>query len=143
MTAKEYLSQYRDCVEDIKAKRLEIEVLLADATAMSPSASGGGHTVGNTSDKVGKKGAALADIEREIEEEREAARTLRRDIRASIAALTDGTLRRLLTYRYICGCTWERVAVKMNMSYVHVVHRLHPKALRQIGDIIFSGNAKM
>ena len=142
MTAKEYLSQYRECVDDIKAKRLELEILLADATSMTPS-TGGSHTVGNTSDKVGRKGAARADIEREIEEELEAARTLRRDIRASIAALRDGTLRRLLTYRYICGCTWERVAVKLDLSYVHVVHRLHPKALREIGDIIFSENEKM
>ena len=137
MTAKEYLSQYRECVEDIKCKREELAILLADATAMSPQIDSGTHTPGAISDKVGRKGAARADIEREIAEELDAARLLRRNIRQSIAALPAGNLRRLLTYRYICGCTWERVAVKMNLSYVHVVHRLHPQALREIGDIIF------
>ena len=142
MTSKEYLSQYREAVKDIRCKQEELEQLREDATAISPSTEGG-HTDGNISDKVGRKAPAIADLEREIEEEKAAARLLRRDIRRSIAALSSGNLRRLLTYRYICGCTWERVAVKMDMSYVHVVHRLHPKALRQIGDIIFSENAKM
>jgi hypothetical protein len=140
MTAKEYLSQYRECVEDIKCKREELEILLSDATSMSPPTDSGTHTPGAISDKVGKKGAARADIEREIEGETESARLLRRDIRQSISRVSSGTLRRLLTYRYICGCTWERVAVKLEMSYVHVVHRLHPKALNEIGDIIFKNN---
>ena len=134
MTAKEYLSQYRECVKDIKAKREELAVLLADATNISPNMSDGTPTPGTIMDKVGWKGAARADIEREIEEECAAAKELRRDIRKSIAALTSGDLRRLLTYRYICGCTWERVAVKMNYSYFHVVKRLHPRALAAIGD---------
>lgn len=142
MTAKEYLSQYRECVEDIKCKREELAILLADATAMTPS-TGGAHTPGAISDKVGRKGAARADIEIEIEGEAEAARLLRQDIRRTIAAIPSGNLRRLLTYRYICGCTWERVAVKMDMSYVHVVHRLHPQALKEVGDIIFSENSGM
>ena len=134
MTAKEYLSQYRDCVEDIKAKRFEIQRLLEEATVITPTTEEGGHAPGNISDKVGKKAALIADLEAEIDEECAAARELRRDIRQSIAALSDGTLRRLLTYRYICGCTWERIAVKMNYSYKHVVHFLHPRALSKIGD---------
>ena len=134
MTAKEYLSQYRDCVESIKCKRFELERLLDDATSITPSREDTGHTTGNVSDKVGRIGSEIADISREIDEECAAVRTLRRDIRASISAVPSGTLRRLLTYRYICGCTWERTAVKLNMSYVHVVHRLHPKALHYIGD---------
>lgn len=141
MTAKEYLLQYREAVDDIRCKRDELAVLLADATNMSPSP-GGSHTPGSTSDKVGRKGAARADIEREIEDEVESARLLRRDIRQSISRVSSGTLRRLLTYRYICGCTWERVAEKLDMSYVHVVHRLHPKALCEIGDIIFLENSE-
>lgn len=134
MTAKEYLSQYRECVRDISCKREELEKLLADATAISPPMDDIGHTPGSVSDKVGRIGAEIADITREIDEECRAARTLRRDIRASIASVKSGNLRRLLTYRYICGCTWERVAIKMGISYVHVVHRLHPQALCQIGD---------
>lgn len=141
MTAKEYLSQYRECVESIRCKREELEKLLADATIMSPAESGT-HTAGNISDRVGKKGAARADIEIEIEGEVEAAKLLRQNIRATIARVPSGNLRRLLTYRYICGCTWERVAVKLDMSYVHVVHRLHPRALALVGEI-FQKNSEM
>lgn len=135
MTAKEYLSQYRECVEGIRCKREELEKLLADATLMSPRMDDGSHAEGNISDKVGRAGSARADIQREIDEECGAARLLRQDIRRSISLVPHGNLRRLLTYRYICGCTWERVAVKMGLSYVHVVHRLHPQALKFIGDI--------
>ena len=137
MTAKEYLSQYRDMVKDVRAKRDELKKLREDATAISPQTSEGGHTPGAVSDKVGRKAAAAADIEREIEEECAACRLLRRDIRATIAQVSSGDLRRLLSYRYICGCTWERVAVKMGYSYVHVVHRLHPRALQAVGDIVW------
>lgn len=134
MTAKEYLSQYRECVKDIRCKREELAQLLEDATCISPVSGDGGHTPGSVSDKVGKNGAKLADISREINEECAAARLLRRDIRRSISNISSGNLRRLLTYRYICGFTWERIAVKMEMSYYHVVHRLHPRALREIGN---------
>lgn len=134
MTAKEYLSQYRDCVKDINCKREELNKLLEDATTITAPTSESGHTVGSISDKVGRKAAEIADIEREIGEEIEAARVLRHDIRSSIAAISSGDLRRLLTYRYICGCTWERIAVKMNYSYFHIVHRLHPRALAEIGN---------
>ena len=137
MTAKEYLSQYRDAVEDIKVKNAELEKLREDAVSISPSSSAE-HTTGNISDKVGRKAPEIADLEREIEEEKAAARLLRRDIRASISKIPIKDLRRLLTYRYICGCTFERVAVKMGRSYYHVVHRLHPAALKKVGDTNFS-----
>lgn len=134
MTAKEYLSQYREAVKMIRTKQDELLTLIEDATAVSPNQSGT-HS-GGTSDKVGRKSAAAADIEREIEEEKATLRVIRRDIRATIAQVRSADLRRLLTYRYICGCTWERVAVKMNYSYVHIVHRLHPRALAAVGDTL-------
>lgn len=133
MTAKEYLSQYIDAVNDIKSMRAELEQLEADATAMSPSASSS-HTPGSISDKVGRKSPEIADLKREIEEEIEAAMYLRRNIRHSIAAISGKDLRRLLRYRYLCGYTFEKIAVKMNYSYYHIVHRMHPRALAKIGD---------
>lgn len=134
MTAKEYLSQYREAVKDIRCMNDDLESLRADATDISPATSSGAHTKGNISDKVGKKAPAIVDLEREIEEQKAAARQLRRDIRKTIWTLPQGNLRRLLNYYYVCNFTWERVAVKMNMSYVHVVHRLHPRALRAVGN---------
>lgn len=141
MTAKEYLSQYREAVKDIRCRQAEIEQLREDATAISPSASAD-HTAGNISDKVGRKAPEIADLEREIEEEKAAARLLRRDIRRTIGAVSGNEMRRLLTYRYLCGFTFERIAVKMGKSYYHVVHRMHPHALRLVGDTDFEKNKK-
>ena len=134
MTAKAYLMQYRICVDDIKMKREELKKLKEDATAVSAALDGGAPTAGNVSDKVGVKSADIVDLEREIEEEMLTMRELRRDIRSSIANVSSPELRRVLTYRYICGCTFERVSVKMGRSYYHVVHRLHPRALKIIGE---------
>ena len=42
----------------------------------------------------------------------------------------------LLYERYINGKTWEQIAVTLNYSFVHVVHRLHPAALRAVQAVI-------
>ena len=42
----------------------------------------------------------------------------------------------LLSLRYLCGMNWEEVAEVMEYSYVHVVGRLHPKALEQFKSIM-------
>ena len=43
--------------------------------------------------------------------------------------------RSLLMHRYVCGKKWEQVADSMGYSYVHTVHRLHPKALKRLSEI--------
>ena len=48
--------------------------------------------------------------------------------------IDDVRCRELLTYRYLCGNTWEQVAEKMDYSFVHVINRLHPKAVRLLED---------
>jgi len=44
--------------------------------------------------------------------------------------IDDIRYKELLTYRYICGDTWEQIAEKMDYSYIHVANRLHPQAVR-------------
>ena len=41
----------------------------------------------------------------------------------------------LLIHRYICDKTWEEIAEAMDYSYVHVVNRLHPRALARVNKI--------
>ena len=43
--------------------------------------------------------------------------------------------RSLLMHRYVCGKKWEQVADSMGYSYVHTVHRLHPKALKRLSEV--------
>lgn len=60
----------------------------------------------------------------------------RKEIAHVIDSVQNTRLRELLTERYINGKTWEQVAVQMNYSYVHIVHRLHPAALRAVQEIL-------
>ena len=48
--------------------------------------------------------------------------------------IDDVRYKELLTYRYLCGNTWEQVAEKMDYSFVHVANRLHPKAVGILKD---------
>lgn len=58
------------------------------------------------------------------------------EILNAINAVEDGTLRRLLELRYLQGETWERIAQSMHYSYKHIVHSLHPKALKKLKEVI-------
>ena len=49
----------------------------------------------------------------------------------AIAALTDGRCRELMTYRYVCGWGWERIAATMNYDLRWLL-RLHGEALQQV-----------
>ena len=44
--------------------------------------------------------------------------------------------------RYINGKTWEQVAVQMNYSYVHIVHRMHPAVLRTLQEVLTQNDRK-
>lgn len=46
--------------------------------------------------------------------------------------IPNSTYRTLLIEYYINCKSWEKVEQDMNYSYVHIVHRLHPRALNEI-----------
>jgi hypothetical protein len=48
--------------------------------------------------------------------------------------IDDARCRELLVYRYLCGNTWDQVAEKMNYSRVHILNRLHPKAVKLLEE---------
>ena len=53
-----------------------------------------------------------------------------------INKISDPACKSLLSLRYLSGMNWEEVADFMVYSYVHIVHRLHPKALEKFGEYI-------
>jgi len=55
----------------------------------------------------------------------------RKCIESCIETLENETLQILMRYRYLLGWTFEKIAVEMNYSYMHVT-RLHGKALEKI-----------
>ena len=99
------------------------------ATAVNPVLSdmpkGGG------TDKIQNAVCRIADIEADINREIDRQIDLRARIETAICAIPDGRLRDLMRYRYIDGLTWEKIAVKMEISYQWVC-KLHGDALKEI-----------
>ena len=61
---------------------------------------------------------------------------VKEEIEAVIDKVEDRKLRNLLRCRYINCMTWEDTAYALGLSYVHVVRRLHPKALCEAQKIL-------
>lgn len=123
MTAKEYLSQYRDCMVRIK----EISRHLQELRGITESLRGE-----DDSPRVALAVSELDDAQDEVTAEIDRLIKLRDDVVSTINSVSSGTYRSLLYNRYVLGMTWEQVAVDMGYSYVHIVHRLHPLALADL-----------
>lgn len=121
MTAKEFLSQYRDCVKELSCKKAEREKLLEDA------------------ESVGEPDTA--EIEDELEKERRNFYRIRREVRAAIKAVPNAQLRCLLTYRYICGAQWSDISLKLHLSHTHVVNRLQNEGLNFVENYLKEGTS--
>lgn len=132
MTAKEYLRQYRKLAADIDSKYEEIRQLRERATRLSPSAMF--DRDGGVSDKVGRTAARIADLERDIRERVNGLVKLQGEITGVIDSIGDPNIRAMLTYRYINGWSWRKIAARMHYSEDHVTCYLHRKALRQVSE---------
>lgn len=134
MTAKEYLQQYRDAVRRAKAAMDHLDELRAMAERITPNygGNGGGYQTG---DRLGAAVARIVDAEARVDAEIELMTATAREVRTTIEAVSE-PYQTLLYERYINGKTWEQIAVTLNYSFVHVVHRLHPAALRAVQAVI-------
>jgi len=130
MTAKEYLSQYKDLNDSINAKLEQVGELRRKAQTVSSGSSDGVHS-STPYDRIGEITARIVDLEREINEDIDRSIDLQREIRAAIATVPEVRLRTLLEYKYINLLTLEETAVRMDYSYKQIC-RLHGKALLQI-----------
>jgi len=77
----------------------------------------------------------IADIEDSVKQDMNRLFELKEKISEIIDKIKEPECKSLLIHRYLCGKKWEQVAEDMGYSYVHVVHRLHPKALKKISEI--------
>ena len=134
MTAKEYLSRYRQINLLIDSKLDELRRAREIATRLSPTAMFDKN--GNVSDKVGSAASRIVDLERKIEGEASELIAIRDEITGTISAVEDERLRELLTMRYINGYGWQKIAFKMHYSVDHVACYMHRKALRDVSKIL-------
>ena len=126
----------------IEAKLEEISYwreLASKAESVFYSDIGGGKKSGS---KSGRKGSKIEDcvckivnIEDSLKKDMDMLFKLKEKISNTINKVKEPECKTLLIHRYLCGKKWEKVAEDMGYSYVHVVHRLHPKALKKISEL--------
>ena len=130
---KEYLRSYRKIRAEAEAIQESINELRLNK--MSPSLGAqDGMPRGNGSSDLSGYAARLDELERKLQEKHDTAVHLMGEITTSIDAMENATERALLRLRYICGYTWERIAVELGYSW-RQVHYIHGKALQNFRKI--------
>lgn len=130
MTAKEYLSQFRDHYrwkkKTIESKQREIKHLEAMAEYSSPKWMGGSNN--SKSDRVGGVAAKIADENNKLQQQIEELLELRRKIEAQIDQLDDERHHVVLWEIYVNGSKIEDVA-EITHYVARTVEYLHHDAL--------------
>ena len=127
-----YLSRYRrlnariDRLLEEKSRWRERALKITPTLSQAPG--GGGNGSGSPIERPMDK---VLEIETEVDKEIDELQIVRQEIKETLNQLDDENLKLLMEYRYIDGMTWERIAVKMNYSYMQIC-RLHGKALKTI-----------
>ncbi|HCM24092.1 MAG TPA: hypothetical protein DHW78_07205 [Ruminococcaceae bacterium] len=126
----DWLNRYRKLDKEVDRKCDELSRWRSRATKITPALTGmpGGGVAG---DRVQDAVEKIVALEGEINAEIDRLLQVRGEIEKAIEAVPDDTLRTLLELRYIDGLTWEKIAVKLNYSYMHIC-RLHGKAIQVI-----------
>jgi len=96
----------------------------------------------NSGGKTSRSGSRLedcickiADIEESLQDDISELIELKEKTMKIIDKIDIPEYRSLLIQRYVCGKKWDQVADSMGYSYVHIVNRLHPKALKKLSEI--------
>jgi DNA-directed RNA polymerase specialized sigma subunit len=127
VTAKEYLMQYRESMERTAEIETHLHELKVEAIRLKDHE---GQSVA-----LDEAVAKYTDACDEYAHDLSRMEVLRSEIQGAIDSVPDKTLRSVLHWRYICGYTWEQVAVKMNYSYRRAT-QLHGTALQHITRIL-------
>ena len=136
----------KDIPEDLRtAMNLNIQVNaktieLSRWREIAQKASGAvfSHVPGHRSNKSRVEDCVIRidTIEQAIATDMDNLMNLTKIISDTIRKISDPKYQTLLNLRYLCGMPWEKVAEVMDYSYVHIVHRLHPKALEKFEEVV-------
>ncbi|QHQ62669.1 DUF1492 domain-containing protein [Anaerocolumna sedimenticola] len=131
MTTLDFLSQaYRlDLRIDSKLEQLASlnELATKCTTTISGMPRNPNHSVSSMANVVAK----IVDLQREIDRDIHQLMDIKRQIAASIKAVENKEYQTLLELRFLCGCTWEEVAIKMGYSIQHT-YRMRDRALKKV-----------
>lgn len=135
MDPKAFLLRYREIQHHIEANAQEALCLrsLAEKCTVSFDSDHSGSGDGQRIPRITEQ---LLRLEAQTEQLTHTLDAVRAEIIAVINAVPQQYHRELLRYRYLAGMKFEQIAVEMHYSYFHLVHRLHPEALRAVKDAI-------
>ena len=139
MTTKEWLSRATNIDREIG--RLLRERRAAWDRAVSITSRLNSTCVSGTKDP--HKYDAVVEYEEMIDARIDELYTTKQEIQSTICRIQDATLRELLDRRYIRGQRFEEIACVLRKpkdgqkyTYRHVVMELHPKALKEVENIL-------
>ena len=125
---KDYLMRYREAVKRAAAASERINELRAMAERITPKYGGSGSGQHLAADKLGEAVARLVDASEKVCADVREMEETEQEIMRVINAVNDLSCRMLLYERYICGHTWEQIAVNMHYSYRGIT-KMHGRAL--------------
>ena len=130
MTAKEYLSQARTLDMRIKSKLQQIESLNELATSCTVVYSDMPRNPNRGGSKIERAVLKIIEVEESLKHDVEDLVELKKEIMATIRAVSDVELQTLLEKRYLCFLSWEKIAVDMGYD-LRYTHKLHIRALEE------------
>lgn len=124
---KEWLQRYRECGAEVEITQQEIEELNSRAQKITASLSptpGGGQRADFTLtvDRI-------IELKEKLDQQVRLALLQRAEIEAAIEQVRSPLHRRVLRRRYLNGDTFEKIAVDEDITYNHLVSRIHPQSL--------------
>lgn len=140
MNSKEYLLQIKHAKEKKHLLEMEIKRIREDITSLravdysEPTVQSS--NIADIADKIAK----LEEAERKNAQEVVEASNLIDEIVAVIQQVEDGTLGKLLYYRYVQDKGWEEVAELIYYTTRSIHSHLHKQALLEIDKIRDKGN---
>ncbi len=132
MTAKEWLSRARKAEMRLRALEESKRRAYERATsAVAPIRDGYVHN--STSEN---KSEAYANLSIEVDKQKDEVDRICAEVTKVIGQVRDNILATLLTEYYVNGRTWREVAAAINYDYDYTIRNIHPKALREIEQLI-------
>jgi DNA-directed RNA polymerase specialized sigma24 family protein len=130
MTAKEYLNQARHLDALINCRLREIDYWKDLSSGVSGSSFEPHYNPNRPTEAPFVRCLEKIDeIQRSVEEKVAYLIKLRDEINSRIDMLDNREEQLLLRYRYLDGCTWEKIGQMLNVS-LRTVHRIHGMALQ-------------
>ena len=135
MTAKQYFRRVLDAERRIRALRAEHEHLIELATGSARFASSGVHARPGEHSHLELAIIRMIDTGNRLGDEIDACLTFMAEARVLISRIPDPKLRDLLTFRYLGGHTWKRIARELRYDERYLF-KLHGLALREADRIL-------